>query len=330
MIAAARFSAFGSAAVVMVTEGDRLDRAVEAVTAVVDAVDRSCSRFRSDSELQALNAASGRPWGASPRLRDAVRAGVRAAQLTGGDVDPTLGAALIALGYDRDFEMGLDGRGAAGHRGAVGAAGPGRTLTATRRPAWQAIVVDDARATVTVPAGVIVDLGATAKAAAADEAASAAARASGGGVLVGFGGDLAVAGPAPDPGWPVRVTDDHRAGVAAPGQSITLDTGGLATSSTTVRRWTTAGESRHHLLDPGSGRPADGRWRTVSVAAATCLDANIAATAAIVRGERAAAWLTDAGLPSRLVSTAGRVRHVAGWPRAGDELAAEGLAEVAR
>ena len=330
MIAAARFSAFGSTAVVMVTEGERLDRAVEAVHAVVDAVDACCSRFRADSELQALNATAGGPRRASRRLRDAIRAGVRAAQLTGGDVDPTLGAALIALGYDRDFEMGLDGRGAGVTSGAVGAPAAERPLAATQRPAWQAIVVDDDRATVTVPRGVIVDLGATAKAAAADEAAGAAARASDCGVLVGFGGDLAVAGPAPDAGWPVRVTDDHRAGPEAPGQSITLDTGGLATSSTTVRRWTTAGDDRHHLLDPASGRPAGGPWQTVSVAAASCLDANIAATAAIVRGEPAAAWLAEAGLPSRLVSTAGHVRHLAGWPQTGDDLAAEPLAEVGR
>jgi thiamine biosynthesis lipoprotein len=65
-------------------------------------------------------------------------------------------------------------------------------------------------------------------------------------------------------------------------------------------------------------------WRTVSVAAASCLDANIASTAAIIRSERAIPWLESLGLPSRLVDTDGHVRHIAGWPAQGDDLAAAG------
>jgi thiamine biosynthesis lipoprotein len=116
------------------------------------------------------------------------------------------------------------------------------------------------------------------------------------------------------------VTDDHRAGVTAPGQWITVLGGGLATSSTSVRRWATTTGSAHHLLDPATGQPADGPWRTVSVTAATCLDANIASTAAIIRGERAVRWLEELRLPSRLVTTDGRALHLAGWPRAGEDL----------
>jgi thiamine biosynthesis lipoprotein len=76
----------------------------------------------------------------------------------------------------------------------------------------------------------------------------------------------------------------------------------------------------HHLIDPGTGRPVGVLWRTVSVAARSCLDANIASTAAIVRGARAARWLDSAALPSRLVRADGGVRHVAGWPPDGDDL----------
>jgi thiamine biosynthesis lipoprotein len=164
------------------------------------------------------------------------------------------------------------------------------------------------------------DLGATAKALAADWAAAAACQAAGCGVLVSLGGDLAIRGPAPEEGWRVRVTDDHRAGVAAPGQWITLQTGGLATSSTSVRRWQTTSGEAHHLVDPATGLSAISRWRTVSVTAASCLDANIASTASIIRGARAVPWLESLGLPSRLVGVDGRVRHVAGWPPDGDDL----------
>jgi thiamine biosynthesis lipoprotein len=131
-------------------------------------------------------------------------------------------------------------------------------------------------------------------------------------VLVSLGGDIAVDGPAPGAGWAVRVAEDHRAGPDAPGQTIALRSGALATSSTTVRRW---GPGAHHIIDPATGLPAEGPWRTVSVAAASCVDANIASTAAIVRGASAASWLAQRGMPARLVGRDGAVLEVAGWPR---------------
>jgi thiamine biosynthesis lipoprotein len=139
-------------------------------------------------------------------------------------------------------------------------------------------------------------------------------------VLVSFGGDLRIAGAAPADGWRVRVTDDHRAGELAPGQWISLRTGGLATSSVAVRRWQTDAGVAHHLVDPATGGSVDSVWRTVSVCAASCLDANIASTATIVRGSRAVEWLEELRLPSRLVRGDGTVCHVAGWPSAGDDL----------
>jgi FAD:protein FMN transferase len=306
----ARFPALGSTAIVAVTDPDRLDSARAAVEATVDAFDAACSRFRDDSELMALNAAAPAAVPVSPLLLDAVRAALRAAQLTDGDVDPTVGEALIALGYDRDFESVHD-------RGAIRIAAV---------PGWRTVNLDLARGTVQLGRGVTLDLGATAKALAADRAAGAAHDAAGCGALVGLGGDIAIAGQAPADGWPVRVTDDHRSGVEAPGQWIVLGSGGLATSSTAVRRWRAGGQNMHHLVDPATGAPTQGAWRTVSVTAGSCLDANIASTAAIIRGERAVGWLQELGLPTRLVDVDGRVRHLAGWPREGEDLPV--LAEV--
>jgi thiamine biosynthesis lipoprotein len=300
------FGALGSTAVVAVTEPTALAPATLAVEEVVARFDEACSRFRDDSELTALNALAGSPVHVSPLLLEAVEASLRAAQVTDGDVDPTIGEALIALGYDRDFD-------------AIGT-GAAATVSIAAVPGWQTVRVDRAASTVTTARGVVLDLGATAKALASDHAAAAASASVEGGVLVSLGGDISIEGPPPEQGWQIRVTDDHRSDVTAPGQWIALRGGGLATSSTTVRRWETDGGSVHHLLDPATGRPAAGPWRTVSVTAGSCLDANIASTAAIIRGERAPEWLESLQLPARLVRAEGGVAHVAGWPDEGDDL----------
>jgi len=95
---------------------------------------------------------------------------------------------------------------------------------------------------------------------------------------------------------------------------VSVSAGGLATSSTTVRRWRAGGREHHHIVDPRDGQAAEEVWRTVSVAAGTCVDANTASTAAIVRGRAAVRWLESAGLPARLVARDGAVTRTAGWP----------------
>ncbi len=306
-IESVEFPVWGTTAVVAVTEASCLEHSREAVEAVIEEYDLACSRFRDDSELTAVNGAAGSAVRVSELLLDEIGEALRAASLTDGDVDPTVGEALIALGYDRDFES----------------LGSRRSFSFARVPGWRTVELDRERGTVRIPRGVRLDLGATAKASAADRACRRAFDATGCGVLVSLGGDLAITGRPPEGGWRVRVADDHRAGYEAPGQWITLGCGGLATSSTTVRAWRAGDRQMHHLIDPASGGPAGGVWRTASVAAGSCLDANIASTAAIVRGERAPAWLESLGLPSRLVSVEGRVRHVAGWPTDGDDLVQE-------
>ncbi len=307
------FPALGGMAVVGVTVERSLERARAAVQVVIGELDRTCSRFREDSELTALNAAAGTWCDVSPMLRDAVAAALRAARLTDGDVDPTIGRALIALGYDRDFdEIRAD-----------------RAIAFASVPGWHTVELDEPRSRVRAERGVVIDVGATAKALGADRAADAAAEAAGCGVLVALSGDIAIAGPPPIGGWRVRITDDHRAATDAPGQWIAMHSGGLATSSTTARRWTTAEGDAHHLIDPATGRSVEPRWRTASVAAASCLDANIASTATIIRGDGAPAWLESLGLPSRLVDTSGRVRHLAGWPSENEDLPLHPASEAA-
>ena len=129
-----------------------------------------------------------------------------------------------------------------------------------------------------------------------------------------LGGDIAAAGPAPPGGWRIRVCDDHRSAEAGPADTVAITAGGLATSSTTVRRWSAGGRAFHHIVDPRTGTSAPEVWRTVSVAARSCVEANAASTAAIVRGARAPTWLRELALPSRLVGGDGCVLRIAGWP----------------
>ncbi|HEX2625691.1 MAG TPA: FAD:protein FMN transferase, partial [Candidatus Limnocylindrales bacterium] len=169
--------------------------------------------------------------------------------------------------------------------------------------------------TIRVPAGVELDLGSTGKALAADLAAKAAVEAMGrGGVLVSLGGDLAIAGDVPEGGWPILAADDSSTAPRRSGEIIAIRGGAMATSSTTVRTWRRASVVVHHLIDPRTGIPARSPWRTVSVTAATCVDANAAATAALIRGDDGPAWLDGLGLAARFVSIAGAVVRVGGWP----------------
>jgi len=325
-----------------VTYPKRLAAARQLLAEDLAALDRSCSRFRADSELVAVgeaarNARAPVTLPVSPLLAEAVEVSLRAAELTDGDVDPTVGRALAALGYDRDFaELAQAGQahgdrwprsviagdapadplaGTAG-RASTPAEGAGK-VSVRVIPGWQSVSVDVAARQLTVPPGVQLDLGATVKGWAADRSAARIADRLGCGVLVSLGGDTAVAGVPPNGFWQIRVQD--RTGLPeetpdGPSQVVAIRDGGLATSSTSARRWHHGGDLLHHILDPRTGLPAAPVWRTVSVAAATCADANTAATAAIIRGDHAPAWLASLGLPARLVTQDGTVRTVAGWP----------------
>jgi thiamine biosynthesis lipoprotein ApbE len=304
------FPALGTTATLLVTDDDIRHDAHAMLVAEVDAIDAACSRFRSDSDLAFVNANAGQQTPVSALFIEALEVALRAARLTGGRVDPTVGTAMRVLGYDRDFDD-------------VDRYGPPLRVTVDRVPGWQTIDVDRGCSTVRIPVGVELDFGATAKGLCADRAAHAIGTATGAGVLVGLGGDIAIGGPVRQDGWVVLVSDDHAASldpaeVDAIGQRIVVRSGGVATSGTTVRRWRRGDIEFHHVVDPLSGLPAAEHWRTVTVAAASCVDANIAATASLVMGVDAPTWLETANLPARLVKRDGTVVTVGGWPGAAE------------
>ena len=273
------WSALGMTVVVETTDPAALPRARAIVEEELAAADAAYSPVRTDTELARLHAARGVRTLVSTHLLEAVEAALGAARATGGLVDPSAVAQLVGAG--------------------------GRRVRVARRSARRRIECDREIRAIRLPAGVHVDLGATGKALIADRAVARIATAEIG-ALVCVGGDLATAGPAPRGGWLVRVTGDHR--VATGGECIRLHTGALATSGTVARG--------AHIIDPRDGLPAVGPWRTASVAAATCVDANAASTAAIVLGEGAPEWLAAVGVPALLVTDDEATVRVAGWPEA--------------
>jgi thiamine biosynthesis lipoprotein len=294
-------TALGTTALLAVAEPDALDVAERLLREELAAIDAACSRFRVDSEITRLHARAGAATQVSALLGEAIDVAIRAAEQTDGMVDPTVGAAVQALGYDRDFDSIDPDR-------------PDPLPQPEAAPGWWRIGWDAATRTVVLPRGVALDLGATAKALSADRIASHAAAATGAGVLVSLGGDVRVAGTAPEAGWRIAVGDDHERALVDPEHVVSITDGGLATSSITRRAWRRAGRTVHHIVDPRTGDIPVGRWRTVSVAAASCVDANTASTAAVVLGDAAPAWLAARHLPARLVDVDGAVTTTEGWP----------------
>jgi len=281
----------------VVTTPELLPAASTIVDEVLADVEVACSRFRPDSELLTLAPGADGWTDLSPTLAALLSAALDAARQTDGAVDPTIGGTLVDLGYDRDIT-------------AVRAGG-GPVVRVIRRPVgWRSLRLEGTR--LRMPAGTQLDLGATAKAVAADRCAAAVAEVLGTGVLVSLGGDIATAGAGPEGGWQITVQD---LATDVPQQITLADGGAVATSSTARRTWLREGVPMHHLVDPTTARPASGRWRSVTVVAPTCAQANTVATAALVKGDDAVAWLRDAGLPARLVSHGGEVATLNLWPR---------------
>ncbi|MGL4745851.1 MAG: FAD:protein FMN transferase [Dermatophilaceae bacterium] len=286
----------------VVAAADALDDAARIVDHVLAEVDLAYSRFRPDSDLERANAtADAVP--VAPITLAAVRLALEAARSTGGLVDPTLGGVLAGAGYDRTFTL-------------VPADDRSPASVPIRAGSWTDVVVTDK--TLTIPPGVALDLGATGKAFAADLAALTVARQVDGPVLVGVGGDLRVAGTTTEH----RVVLGHSLADLADGgdrAEVTLRQGGLATSSTSARRWRRGGRQWHHLVDPRTGAPTTGPWRTVTALGHTAAAANTASTAAVVLGVAAPDWLAHRQIAARLVADDGRVVRTPAWDAAGIE-----------
>lgn len=289
----------GCRAEIWVTDVNSLVGAIEILHQELERIDRVASRFRDDSEIAVVQRAKGRAVNISSSLVEAVSVALRVAEATDGAVDPTVGNAMNRLGYDRDFAQ---------IAGGVSGSLPEESPVV----GWRSIELDRTNRTLRVPPGTLIDLGATAKAVTADQIAQRVSVTLGCGVLVSLGGDIAVGGPAPSGGFRVGLADVS--GGVEVCETVAIASGGLATSGIMSRRWRLGHHIVNHIVDPSTGLSPTPAWRTVTVTAASCLDANAASTASMVKGATAVQWLDSLQLPSRLVAVDGRVLRVAGWP----------------
>ncbi len=243
---------------------------VEALERIFQARDRQFSRFRPNSELSRVNRAPREIVTVSKTFGQMVERALAAASATGGLVDPTLVGALAAAGYDRDFDE-LEPR---AEKARAGAPGHWRAVRMLGRLLMR-------------PVGLELDLNGVVKGQTVDEAVGLLS----GDGFVAAGGDYAGRG---------------ERDIALPGgDSVRVTRGGLATSGTMNRRWLRAGAWQHHLIDPRSGRPAASPWVEVTVSAATCLQADVAAKAAFLLGQDGSNWLDARGLAGRFLPEEG-------------------------
>ena len=250
------------------------------VRALFDRHERRFSRFIDGSELNAVNAGAGRAIRVSRTFADMLELSLWAAHQTGGLVDPTVGSALRAAGYDREFGDGLDRP----QPPAPAVAG-----------CWHRIEARDQL--LRVPAGVELDLNGVVKSRAVDEALDCLD----GVGWISAGGDVATRG----------AVDVELPG----GSAVRLEAGGLATSGRGRRTWSRGGRQQHHLIDPLTGRPSQTRWQQVTVSGATCLDADVAAKAAFLLGDEGPDWLDERGLPGRFLWVDDRAVTNRSWRR---------------
>jgi thiamine biosynthesis lipoprotein len=301
VLTARSFRAIGTTATVVVQEPADGEAAERLLAAEVSAIDVACSRFRDDSELQSVHAEAGRTVVVSELLFAALSVACEAAERTGGAVDPTIGNAIEALGYDADLDE-VHSRPSVPPRALGSVAG------------YQHVQLDPHRRTVRIPRGVRLDLGATAKAFAADRAAARISRCLEAGVLVSLGGDVAVAGPAPAGGWPIGIARESSIPADQVDQVVAITHGGLASSATSVRTWRATGRDVHHIVDPRTGDCVRPYWDLVSASGSCCVEANLVTTAAIVWGERALDELAHFEQSVRLVRFDGTAFCINGWP----------------
>jgi thiamine biosynthesis lipoprotein len=232
--------------------------------------DQVFSRFIAGSELNRVNAAAGTLVPVSALFRSVLETALAMAEHTDGLVDPTVGAALVAAGYDRDFALIGDDP---------------RPPIVPPSAGWRQ--VKSGGGLVQTAAHIQLDLNGVVKALAVD--AGLALISAGG--WISAGGDLAASAPVE---------------VALPeGGAVRLERGGLATSGSVKRRWLRGGHRQHHLIDPATGMPSTSPWRQVTVCGASCLEADVAAKACFLLGAAGLSWLAGRSLAGRLLSEHG-------------------------
>lgn len=252
---------------------------VDGVRRLFDERDHRFSRFLESSELNRVNATPSGVTVVSEELASMLSLALDAARATDGLVTPAVGDAMLAAGYDRDYSL---------------LSPDGDPVEPAAVPTLSALTLRGRVLLRVVP--VILDLNGVVKGKTVDDAVALL-----GDGWVSAGGDLATT-------FPIVV------GLPG-GDTVTLERGGLATSSVAKRFWVRGGERQHHLIDATTGAPAQTQWRDVTVAAPTCLAADVAAKAALLMGAAGPSWLDARSFAGRFVDHDGVVVTNDCWTR---------------
>jgi FAD:protein FMN transferase len=242
------FPGMGSLCEIAALGGDH-DRLVSLAQKRVEDLEQKWSRFRSDSELSALNIRSLASVAGIETVKVSADTlllfdrSLYAWRTTKGRFDPTVLGSVVAAGYDRSFEK-------------LETTSMRTNQSRTAAPGCKNITIDIAQQQVSIPAGVGFDAGGIGKGLAADLVVEALLEAGARGVCASIGGDVRVSGEVPDAGWRVGIANPFNDGDLI--SVLALADHGVATSSRLMRRWNVGGEDRNHLIDPETGQSANG------------------------------------------------------------------------
>ncbi len=298
-MARAQFHAMGTTVSLLLPE-EQVQVGTEAVQSLFAEWEQTLSRFMPESELSRLNSRAGHSVAVSPLLFMVLEKAIAAAQATDGLYDPTLLQNLHTIGYDRSFELIENASVQVNTNGhAVRKGG-----------AWQQIRLNHEKQRVTLPVGVGVEFGGIAKGMAVDAALERLRDVGIATAMVNAGGDLAVLGVPPiEQQWDIAVPGKTQS------WTLPLTHGAIATSGIARRHWQQGEQQRHHLLDARTGLPAQSGMWSVTVVAATCMQAEVAAKVAFVLGiQEGSAFLQQRGLPGMLIRENGNWTTAGPWP----------------
>lgn len=296
-LAQTTFHAMGTTVALLLPRAES-EQATQRIADLFATWERALSRFQPDSELSRLNAQVGQPVVVSPLLLRVLTAALDAAEATGGIYDPTLLRQLVTLGYDRSFDT-------------LPPSLPPTSMMVVGGGAWRGIQVDRDKQIVTLPVGAQLDFGGIAKGMAVDAALDLLREQGVTAALVNAGGDLGVIGQPPLlDHWPVQ----------APTGEVVALRGAMATSGIGRRQWMQGDQRQHHLIDPRTGASAQSGLWSVTVAADRCMQAEVAAKAALILGPEAGiTFLQQHRLSGLLIREDGTCSATGAWPHSARE-----------
>ena len=246
--------------------------AARAVEAEARRIEQKFSRYRDDSVVGQINASEGREIAVDAETAHLLNFAAQCFEVSGGLFDITSGVLRRIWKFDGSDRLATADE--------IKSVAP---FVGWQKVTWRAPMI-------ALPPGMEIDLGGLAKEYAVDKALAAVQAITREPALVNFGGDLRVSGPRKNGArWKVAIESVEASGQLA--GLLELAGGAIATSGDARRFLLKNGVRYGHILNPRTGRPVAHAPRSVTVAAATCVEAGMIATLAVLQGKAAETFL---------------------------------------